>query len=216
MPVNSSVNETNLKLEHLRELFTDDLLAILPADKNISLAYNYHDYPRVVQEDAEFEPKKNYTIRKMELNSAFRRNKCLKDYYKPYQMNTAYFISNRQFKFMNLVPIFSSCKTACHKDILMPGFHHIRETNKSLEDSTEWKDKETKFLWRGATTGIGWRPMTNKDKIDDFQRMRLVKWAMEINMRKNDSNLVFPVDIDVGFSGTHGCNQSDCDRIKNE
>jgi hypothetical protein len=148
-PINSSCNETNIKLAQLRELLTDDLLKILP-DKKITIAYNYHDYPRILPADTSQVGKSNFNKK----NSAFKYNKCLKYFYSRYKKNTGFFISNKDIRITKLLPLFSSCKTICHKDILIPGYHHIREaTNNIIEDVIPWEKKLNKLIWRGATTG---------------------------------------------------------------
>ena len=148
-PINSSCNETNIKTEQLRELMTDDLLLILP-DKKITIVYNYHDYPRILslgnnRLDVFYQKKKN---------SAFKHNECLKRYYSKYKKNTGFLISNKDIRITELLPMFSSCKTICHRDILIPGYHHIREaTNNIIDDDIPWEKKLDQLIWRGATTG---------------------------------------------------------------
>jgi hypothetical protein len=147
-PINSSCNETNIKIAQLREMLTDDLLQILP-DKKITLAYNYHDYPRILPVDT------NKISNLKKRNSAFKDNRCMIKYYFNYKKNTGFLISNKDLRITDLLPLFSSCKTICHKDILIPGYHHIREaTSNIIDDEIPWEKKQNKLIWRGATTGI--------------------------------------------------------------
>lgn len=193
-------------------LFTQDLLKIFPDDKEIVILYNFHDNPKILQPDIKSYMKKQIkSYKKMGINKyndlAYRGKDCLNQNYKKYKMNTGYLLSNK-LTFTDLYPIFSSCKTICHDDILIPGFHHVNEIENLNEDLIPWEEKERKLVWRGSTTGVGWSELGIGDLFRNFQRMRFVEWSM----KRSSNNL--PFKMDIGFSSAKNCVKKLCKLLR--
>jgi hypothetical protein len=209
---NNTIYDSDYNYTDKYYLFTTDLLRIFPADKEIVFLYNFHDNPKILQADIKsYMKKQTKYYKRMGISKyndlAYRGNVCLNQTYKKYRMNTGYLLSNK-LTFTELYPIFSSCKTICHNDILIPGFHHVKEIDELYEDQVPWENKEKKLVWRGSTTGVGWSEMGIDDLFRNFQRMRFVEWSM-----KRKSNKL-PFKMDIGFSSARNCMKKVCKLLK--
>ena len=178
----------NNRLKNTHKYMTSELAAIFPADKKITLVVNLRDNPAVMVAD-------NHTNATAgDADTVFVRNRCLRQNYHRYKHNTGFFLNHERIELTPLVPVFSSCKSVCNADILLP--YKSLEYEKPINDTTPWAAKLNQFFWRGATTGTG--PGEYRRAITNYRmlpRMRLNDWARAA--RRNRS---LPVNVNVGFT----------------
>ena len=208
------INDTQIMVDGKQKrrlgVITGQLMRILPRNKRIMFILNHHDNPAVLVSDENYESKYD----KYPLYHT-TGNKCIVKAYRRYVDSVGYFM-NLQFhanhnylRTSKLLPVFSSCKTICHSDILMP-FKTIT-TEKPINDTVPWQNKSDKMLWRGGTTGSGWGMYSMSENVNYRQlpRIRLNKWAQMAVERGT-----MPIEIDIGFTATSHCYEKLCRHIR--
>ena len=189
--------------------FTAELIKIFPENRRILIVINHHDNPIVLVPDADFV--ESHSTRKHKLG--FTRNKCMLDNYEQYAGLSGFLMLVDNLQPTELLPVFSTSKTICHADILMP--YKTILTERPLNDSVPWASKKKRLLWRGSTTGSGWGSYAmGKMDYRMLPRLRLNEWAKQMEKARRAGSSTMPFQVDVGFTAIKYCPRNLCRTIE--